>query len=288
MVAKLKVNYFIMISSRFDLSGRTALITGGAGLLGQEHALALLECNCNIVLTDISLENLEKAKKRISAHKFNSKISYFLMDVTSEISIIKLSEKLISKNIKINILINNAALDPKVEKNSFYINNSRLENFNLLQWDKEISIGLTGAFLCSKVFGTLMAEKLNGGCIVNIASDLSIIAPDHRIYNKKGIEDKEQPVKPITYSVIKSGLIGLTKYLSTYWYKNNVRCNALSPGGIFNNQDEEFVKRISERIPLSRMASKNEYREAIQFLCSEASSYLNGHNLVIDGGRSVW
>ena len=121
-----------------------------------------------------------------------------------------------------------------------------------------------------------------------ISSDLGLIAPDQRIYRKSNLAEHQQSVKPITYSVIKSGLIGLTKYISTYWSDKNVRCNALSPGGVFNDQPAEFVEKISELIPLGRMANRDEYRAAIQFLCSEASSYMNGHNLVMDGGRSIW
>ena len=158
----------------------------------------------------------------------------------------------------------------------------------MFDWDNQIKVGLTGALNCIKVFGTEMATSKRKGVILNIASDLSVIAPDQRIYKKDGIPDELQQVKPVTYSVIKSGLIGLTRYVSTYWSKQGVRCNALSPGGIYNNQSEEFVSRISNLIPLNRMANKDEYQGAIQFLCSDASSYMNGQNIVIDGGRSVW
>ena len=126
------------------------------------------------------------------------------------------------------------------------------------------------------------------GVILNIASDLSVISPDQRLYQVKGAESNSQPVKPLTYSVIKSGLVGMTKYLATYWSADGVRVNALSPGGVYEEQDKEFITRISNLIPLGRMAKSDEYRSAVQFLCSEASSYMTGQNLVIDGGRSVW
>ena len=277
-----------MGTKRFDLKGSNALITGAGGLLGFEHAMALLECDCDVILTDINLENLEIAKRRIKEYSFTAETNIYFMDITSEKSIIEVSNKIREKGNLIDILINNAALDPKVSLKSNDKNYTRLENFSLDQWNNELAVGITGAFLCSKIFGTIMAEELNRGCIVNIASDLSVIAPDQRLYEQPGREFKDQSVKPVTYSVIKSGLIGLTKYLSTYWNKNNVRCNALSPGGIFHNQNDEFLKKISERIPLSRMANRDEYRGAIQFLCSDAASYLNGHNLVVDGGRSIW
>lgn len=277
-----------MGTKRFNLSGSNALITGAGGLLGFEHAMALLECKCNVILTDINLKSLEIAKKKIDEYSFTSETNIYFMDITSEKSIIEVSNQIRENGNLIDILINNAALDPKVSVKSNSDNYTRLENFSLDQWNKELSVGITGAFLCCKIFGTIMAEELNRGCIVNIASDLSVIAPDQRLYEQSGKRNKDQSVKPVTYSVIKSGLVGLTKYLSTYWNKNNVRCNALSPGGIYQNQNDEFLDKISERIPLSRMANRDEYRGAIQFLCSDASSYLNGHNLVIDGGRSVW
>ena len=133
-----------------------------------------------------------------------------------------------------------------------------------------------------------MAKDDKGGIILNISSDLSVIAPDQRIYQQKELERKLQPVKPITYSVIKSGLIGLTRYLATYWPDRGIRSNALSPGGVYNKQDKEFVKNLSKLIPMGRMAKIDEYKGAIQFLCSDASSYMNGQNIVIDGGRSIW
>lgn len=151
---------------------------------------------------------------------------------------------------------------------------------------RQLDVGLKGAFICSKVFGSEMAKQ-GKGVIINIASDLSIIAPDQRIY-KSDNSIESQNVKPITYSVIKSGLIGMTKYLATYWSESNVRVNALSPGGVYENQNSEFVDRLTKLIPLGRMASPDEYKSAIQFLCSDASSYMTGQNLVIDGGRSVW
>ena len=185
----------------------------------------------------------------------------------------------------IDILINNAAIDPKVQKDGV-VETSRLENFSLYDWDFQLKVGLTGAMLCSQIFGQVMAKK-GEGVILNIASDLSVFAPDQRLYKKDGLSPDQQPVKPVTYSVIKHGLIGLTKYLATYWADQGVRCNALSPGGVFNGQGDDFVQKLTQLIPMNRMATKDEYRGAVQFLCSDASSYMNGQNIVMDGGRSV-
>lgn len=272
---------------KFNLSGKTALLTGGAGLLGVEHAAALLESGANVVITDISNTALQLAVKKLSMEYDLQKITAKVLDVTNLESIAAVATELSGEDLFIDILINNAAIDPKVNQEEGMLEYSRLENFSLDQWNLEIAVGLTGAFLCSQVFGTAMAKN-DGGVILNISSDLSVISPDQRLYRNGNLSDDMQPVKPVTYSVLKAGLIGLTRYLSTYWADKNVRCNALSPGGVFNNQSDEFVKRLSSLIPIGRMAKINEYRSAIQFLCSDASSYMNGQNILIDGGRSVW
>ena len=272
----------------FSLSNKTAVITGGAGLLGLEHAEALLETGCLVVLTDLSQERLSLAKKRLVKIYGDEKVHCQVVDVTQE-SDVKAASLAIKKLYgRVDILINNAAIDPKVLNDGRVEEASRLENFSLDQWNLQISVGLTGAFICAKVFGSMMAEDGNGGVILNIASDLAVIAPNQSLYSCYGLTPEQQPVKPVTYSVIKSGLLGLTRYLSTYWLDCNIRSNSLSPGGIYNGQSDEFVERVSKLIPMGRMAKRDEYRGAVQFLCSDASSYMNGQNLVIDGGRSAW
>ncbi len=256
-------------------------------MLGLEHSRALLEVGANVVLQDIDTDKLNRAKLILEAEYQSNAIRISSSDITSESSMFALQKELDSERISISILINNAGMNPKYSQVSTSGIKSRVEHFDLEDWENQIRVGLTGAFICSKVFGSGMA-KSGGGVIVNIASDLSVIAPDQRLYEKVGISSNEQPVKPVTYSVIKSGLIGLTKYLATYWHNSGVRVNALSPGGVFENQDVEFVAKLSELIPLGRMANIDEYRSAIQFLCSDASSYMTGQNLVIDGGRSIW
>ena len=273
---------------KFSLNGKTAIITGGAGLLGVNHAFALLESGAQIVLTDINKSFLIDACEKLLQNFERNRIISKVMDVTDFQSIKAVANNLKKDGIRIDILVNNAAIDPKVKTEKSLLEASRLENFSLDQWNSEVSVGLTGAFLCSQIFGSAMAVDRKGGVILNIASDLSLISPDQRLYRKSYLADELQPVKPVTYSVIKAGLIGLTRYLATYWAERNVRCNALSPGGVFNGQDEEFVKRLSSLIPLGRMASEKEYISAIQFLCSDASSYMNGQNVILDGGRSVW
>ena len=272
---------------KFDLSGKLALITGAAGLLGQEHAMALLESGAGVYLTDVSAEALERTTAALKSHGFAEGIVALVMDVTSAESVKAVADNIRRTGARVDILVNNAAIDPKV-KESGLVEESRLENFSLEQWNLQVAVGLTGAFLCAQTFGSAMAADGNGGVILNIASDLSVFSPDQRLYRRDGVPEAMQPVKPVTYSVIKSGLIGLTRYLATYWPHLGVRCNAISPGGVFNGQNAEFVTRLSQLVPLGRMARRDEYRAAIQFLCSEASSYMNGQNIVMDGGRSAW
>ena len=272
---------------KFDLSGKWALITGGAGLLGKEHALALLEVGANVVLWDINEENLIKVTNELNRNFSEQSVSMSIVDISKEEQVNNGYKELESKGITISILINNAAINPKYSSENNETVFSRLENLSLDDWNYQVSVGLTGAFICSKYFGAKMAAN-KSGVILNISSDLSVVAPDQRLYKLDGVVDNSQPVKPITYSVIKSGLVGMTKYLATYWSANGVRVNALSPGGVYEDQDDDFVKKISNLIPLGRMAKSNEYRSAVQFLCSDASSYMTGQNIVIDGGRSIW
>ena len=271
---------------RFDLTNNWVVVTGAAGLLGKQHATALLEVNANLVLLDKDKDGVMQVTNELRQLGLRGEVLNYEIDITNELRVQAIKNDLSTKKISVNVLINNAAINPKYEVLVGGKNGSRVEDFNLLDWDSQLDVGLKGAFICSKVFGSEMAKQ-GKGVIVNIASDLSIIAPDQRIY-KSDNSTESQNVKPITYSVIKSGLIGMTKYLATYWSESNVRVNALSPGGVYENQNSEFVDRLTKLIPLGRMASPDEYKSAIQFLCSDASSYMTGQNLVIDGGRSVW
>lgn len=273
------------INRLFDLTGRVAVITGGAGLLGVQHALALAEVGASVVITDIREEPANLAAKRV-ADELGASTQAIAMDVTDPDSIKEAYRRILARFGRVDILINNAAIDPKVKDDGSIQLTSRFEHFPLDEWNLQINVGLTGAHLCAQVFGQHMATN-GGGVVLNIASDLSVIAPDQRLYRRPGLEDEQQPVKPVTYSVIKTGLIGLTRYLATYWAAQGVRVNALSPGGVNTGQPGEFVSRLVDLIPLRRMATADEYRGAVQFLCSDASAYLTGQNIVMDGGRSV-
>jgi NAD(P)-dependent dehydrogenase (short-subunit alcohol dehydrogenase family) len=272
------------MTSLFDLTGRVALITGGAGLLGEQHARAIASAGGIPVLLDVTSHAQAKAEQL--AAEFGVPAWSRVTDITHPQGLTACMDEVLSRFGHVDILINNAANNPKMESRAD-VNFSRFENFPLDQWAADIGVGLTGAFLCSQVFGTEMARQ-GHGVIVNIASDLAVIGPDQRIYREPGLADHLQPVKPVTYSIVKSALVGLTRYLATYWADRGVRVNAISPGGIYNGQPDDFVARLSNLIPMGRMANLDEYQGAILFLCSDASSYMTGTNLVIDGGRTCW
>ena len=273
------MNYF------FDLTGRVAIITGGAGLLGPKHAEVIANYGGISVIVDLPRQEPEAKAKTLSETIGKTVVGY-AADVTQPEQVQGLLDWMLQKYGHIDILINNAANNPKVEATEL-TGWARFENFPMSIWDEDLNVVLKGSFLCCKIIGSEMARR-KSGVILNVASDLAVIAPDQRLYRQEGLADDQQPVKPVTYSVAKTGIIGLTRYLSTYWAASGVRVNAISPGGVYNNQPEEFVQRLTQLIPMGRMADLDEWQGSVLFLVSDASSYITGINLVIDGGRSVW
>ncbi|MBN2304973.1 MAG: SDR family oxidoreductase [Anaerolineae bacterium] len=274
------------VRDTFDLTDRVAVITGGAGLLGIKHAEAVAQMGGTPVLVDIAADRAQAAAEAITA-KWDRPALGMAVDITQPDQVAGILARTLESFGRVDILINNAANNPKMEGNQEGREWSRFENFPLATWEQDIAVGLTGAYLCSQVIGTQLAKQ-GKGVILNIASDLGVIAPDQRIYRKPGLPDDQQPVKPVTYSVVKAGLIGLTRYLSTYWADRGVRANSLSPGGVYNGQDAAFVERLTNLIPMGRMADKDEYQAAVVFLVSDASSYMTGFNMVMAGGRTAW
>jgi NAD(P)-dependent dehydrogenase (short-subunit alcohol dehydrogenase family) len=271
--------------SLFVLAGRVAVVTGGAGLLGYYHGAILAAAGAHVVLLDLTVANPLLRAEQLQA-AYGTRCLGLTVDITNEAQLEATREQVLAAFGRIDILINNAANNPKVEDTKPDQQWSRLENFSIDVWNADIAVGLTGAFLCSRVFGAEMVKQ-SSGVILNVASDLSVIAPDQRLYRIGGLPEDQQPVKPITYSVVKTALLGLTRYLAAYWAANGIRINAISPGGVSNNQSEEFISKLCTLIPMSRMAAKDEYQGAVLFLCSDASSYMTGQNLIIDGGRSI-
>lgn len=273
---------------KFLVQDKIAVITGGAGLLGRKHAEAVIEGRGIPVLVDISESTIGSAKEELRIRYGDECIvEGYVVDITNSNQMKEIAVDLLSKYGHVDILINNAANNPKVEGNAANMKAIQLENFPMQMWLDDLNVGLTGAFVCAQVFGGIMARQ-GKGVILNISSDLGIIAPDQRIYRKDGLADDEQTVKPVTYSVIKHGLIGLTKYLATYYAEKGVRANTLCPAGVYNGQNDEFLQKLKNLIPMGRMADVEEYKSTILYLISDASSYMTGSTVVVDGGRTCW
>jgi NAD(P)-dependent dehydrogenase (short-subunit alcohol dehydrogenase family) len=275
-----------MLENIFRLDEKIIIITGAAGLLGKKHAEAVACFGGTPILLDIDKQKVNDFAKKLN-DKYNTDSTGFSVDITNEKVVANNVNEIIRRFGKIDGLVNNAANNPKVEDSS-KVNFSRLENFPFDIWNDDINVSLTGSFLCAKHYGFEISKNPNGGSIINIASDLALIAPDQRLYKQDNIDDSLQNVKPVTYSVAKAGLIGLTRYLSTYWADKNVRCNAICPGGVENGQPEEFLTEINKRIPLGRMAYSDEIQGILIWTLSDAASYLNGAIIPVDGGRSSW
>jgi len=270
----------------FSLKGKVVVITGAAGLLGKKHVEVVAAYGGIPILIDLSQDAIDEVVLEINS-QYNVQAAGYVVDITDESQIKSNVETIVRQYGRVDGLVNNAANNPKVEDSSEK-NFSRLENFLLDTWEQDIAVGLTGAFLCTKHYGYQIAKNADGGSIVNISSDLGLIAPDQRLYTQIGLPEQQQPVKPVTYSVVKTGLIGLTRYIATYWAGKNVRCNAMCPGGVENGQPEDFLKEVTSRIPMNRLANADEYQGTLLWMLSDASSYLNGAIVPVEGGRTAW
>lgn len=273
---------------RFDISGRVCIVTGGGGLIGLKHAEAITEGGGIPVLLDIIQAGMDRNIKTLK-EEYGDDIKYetIVTDITDREALSKVRDELLEKYGHIDVLINNAANNPKVEGGSKNLGAMRFTNFPVDIWNQDLAVGLTGAMLCAQVFGEVM-EKQKKGVVLNISSDYGLIAPDQRIYRKEGLPEEQQTVKPVSYSVVKHGIIGLTKYLAIYWAEKGIRVNTLCPASLSNGQDEEFVNKISNLIPLGRMSDPDEYVCTILYMISDAATYMTGSTVVCDGGRTSW
>ena len=274
-----------MSESIFSLKNKYVLITGALGLLGSQHVLAVAEAGGVPIMVDLD-EN--KIKERVSNLKNSDIFSIGIKcDITSESSIIELRDELIKKDLPLCGVINNAAINPEVKQNKISL--TRIENTSVDEISSHFNVGFIGPFLIAKHIHPIILEKNpNNGVVLNISSDLGLIAPKQSLYSDQNDMDEEKKaVKPLAYSIVKTGLLGFTRYLATY-YGGKLRCNALCPGGVFNKQPTEFVEKLVKEIPLGRMATKEEYKGAIIFLLSDASKYMNGSVVQMDGGRCTW
>ena len=274
------------VKDMFNLSGKVAVITGGAGLLGSKHAEAIAEMGGIPILLDMDEEKL-KEKAAYLREKYSAECDGILADITSKSQILSAVGQILEKYHEVDILVNNAALTVKRGSEKFKDYFASFEEYPLDLWEMALRVNLTGTFLVTQAIGKEMVKQ-GKGVILNIASDVGVISPDHRIYRKTA-DYKGMPFNtPISYSVSKAALIHFTKYLATYWADKNIRVNSLSPAGVYDGHDPEFVKKLTNLIPLGRMADRDEYKGAIVFLVSDASSFMTGANLIIDGGRTCW
>jgi NAD(P)-dependent dehydrogenase (short-subunit alcohol dehydrogenase family) len=261
----------------FSLKDRVAIVTGGGGLLASEHAIALTDFGAKVVLADFNLDKCREAADTLTKNGV-ANVSAKFCDVTSKDAWLKLKEEVMNEFGKIDILVNNAGFTNQSKSANY---DATFENFPLEDWNSIMNVNLSGTFLGCQVIGTQMVSQ-GKGSIINIASLYGVVSPNHRIYPGTGIS------QPVAYSVSKHGVVALTKYLATLWAEKGVKVNALTPGGIFNNHNSEFLKRFSQLNPIGRMSEKEELRGGIVYLASDASSHVIGHNLIIDGGWTAW
>ena len=269
----------------FDLKGRVIILTGGAGMLGREYALALANAGVHVVIADV-----DGTKAGQLAIDVNERYCATALAVETDVSRKGSVRAMVKRSLdafgRVDGLVNNAALDPKFDATQAGQHVNSFEEYPLHLWNQSLAVNLTGMFLCAQAVAPSMLERRRGS-IVNISSTYGLVGPDQRLYENDD-PTAPQSFKPVDYSVTKSAVLGLTRYLATYWASKGIRVNTLSPGGVFNEHEEGFVRRYAARNPLGRMAHKSEYCGALLFLLSDASSYMTGSNLVIDGGWTAW
>jgi NAD(P)-dependent dehydrogenase (short-subunit alcohol dehydrogenase family) len=266
----------------FDLSGRVAIVTGGVGLLGSEFCRTLAEAGAAVMIADL---NGEAARSlAVSLTQIGYRTTSHETDVTSPDSVKQLVMETIKALGRLDILVNSAALDPKFDPQSSKSHSGAFENYPVELWQQALDVNLTGAMLCCQAAVQPMLEQ-GSGTIINLSSIYGVSAPDQRLYQRDG---QPPQFKPVYYTVTKAGILGLTKYLSAYYAGKNIRVNALTPGGVFNGHDEEFLTAYAARSIMGRMAEKDEMNGALLFLASDASKYMTGANLIIDGGWTAW
>ena len=270
------------ISKLFDIKNRNIVITGSSGLLGSQYANILSASGANVILVDLdSIKN--KKLERSLRKKYRTKARSYITDISNLQEVKKLAKNVLRDFKKIDGLVNNAAYTTKGAKEKSDDAFGSFENFPIKIWQKSIDINLTGVYFCSQAIGKIMVKQ-GKGVIVNIASNYGLVGADQRIYGKSGLN------LPISYAATKGAVVNLTRYLAAYWSGTSIRVNTLSPGGVIDTtyQDKKFIKKYSERTILGRMAKKNEYNGAMLFLISDASSYMTGANLIVDGGWTAW
>jgi len=273
------------ILDKFNIKDRVAVVTGGGGQLGFEFCKTLAEAGAAVVSADLNLELAMSTATRLTDSGYSAIARP--LDVTRLESTRELVAETVKHFGRLDILVNSAALDPKFDPDAAAkgIAPGAFEDYPLDQWNAALNVNLTGMFLVSQACVKQMIAQGKKGSIINICSTYGLNGPDQRIYIKDG---KRVAYKPVYYTVTKAGVLGFTKYLSAYYAGTEIRVNALTPGGVFNNHEEYFVKNYSAKTILGRMAKKDEMNGALLFLASEASSYMTGNNVIVDGGWTAW
>src|SRR5262249_44220411 len=266
------------------VSGRVVIVTGAAGLLGHEYGRALAAAGASVVLADIDEAAVAATADRL--RDAPGKAIGAGVDVTNESSVAQLIRTALDAFGRIDGLVNNAALNPAVSRSQAAEFDMPFEEYSLDLWNRTLAVNLTGMFLCARAVAPTMLAR-GQGVIVNISSTYGLVGPDQRLY-EPDTPGGRRGFKPIAYSVTKSGVLGFTRYLAAYWAGTGIRVNTLTPGGVHHDQPDEFVRRYSARTMLARMADPHEYSAALLFLLSDASSYMTGSNLVLDGGWTAW
>lgn len=273
-----------MESNRFSLHGKTAIVTGAVGLLGKQHCEALAEAGANVVVVDRDLAACRDFAEAL-AHIYRVKTLPLAVDITNPEALKQGWDAIKTTFGRFDVLVNNAAMNDMFESPTAAAELSQFEHYPLELWQRSLDVNVTGMFLCSQIWGRELAAQ-GSGSIINIASTYGIVAPDQALYRKP--DGTQSFYKSASYPTTKGAVIAFTRFLAAYWGAKQVRVNALSPGGVENNQDEYFVEAYAKRTPLKRMAKRDDYKGALVFLASDASSYMTGTNLVVDGGWTAW
>lgn len=268
---------------KFDLTDRVAIITGGAGLLGAGYCRTLAAAGAHAVMADIDGQAALRLAGEVTQATGVEALG-LKTDVSDAGSVRGMLASVLERFGRTDILVNNAALDPKFDPDHAGEHGTRFEDFPFEAWQEALAVNITGMFLCAQAAARPMLEA-GRGVIVNISSTYGLVGPDQRLYRREGHLPQ---YKPVTYTVSKAAALGLTRYLATYFAGTGIRVNALTPGGVFAGHDEEFVRRYSAKTVLGRMAEPDEISSALLFLVSDASSYMTGANLVVDGGWTAW
>jgi len=271
------------VLEKFSLKGHGAVVTGGAGLLGKEFCRTLAQAGAGVVLADLNAEAALATAEELRKEGLN--VIHAALDVTQPDSVQAMVDACVDDFGRLDVIVNSAAMDPKFDASQPGQHRNTFEDYPLEMWKQAMEVNLTGVFLCCQAAARQMVAQGNSGSIINICSTYGLVPPDQRIYEKPG---QPKQFKPAFYTTTKAGVLGLTKYIASYYAETKIRANCLTPGGVYNNHDETFTRNYAYRTIMGRMAERDEMNGALLFLASDASSYMTGGNVIVDGGWTAW